>query len=315
MALAPRLQWSPASAVRLDDSQVQVRDRVRQRLQNGTYPTESVPCICGDDGENVIAERDRYGLPVRTLLCLRCGLLRTSPRMTAEATARFYEEDYRGLYTSAGQTAAQLFEHQTRTGRAFYQRFRKLTDRVDKVFEVGCGAGGFLLPFAEAGKVVAGVDLGSDYLEEGRRHGLNLVHGDAEALLERCGPADVVFALHVVEHFLDVPAELDRLRRLLTPGGILVIEVPGVRAIETAYRGDTLLYLQNAHTYHFTATTLQYTLNRCGFDVHYCDESALAVCTASAANRREVPPPANEAQETMRYLAGLERNWLAAQAG
>ena len=315
MALSPRLEWSAENTVPLSPEQRFVRDRVLSRLRDGTYATQEVPCLCGDPRGETIAERDRYGLPVRTLLCLRCGLLRTSPRMTQASTARFYDEDYRDLYKLSAGGSDELFAHQAKRGCMFRERLGSLLDTVDTVFEVGCGAGGCLLPFAEAGKNVAGADLGSEYLAEGRRHGLQLVHGDADTLRQACGQADLVFVLHVVEHFLEIPDELDRLRALLRPGGVLVVEVPGVRSIEDAYRGDILLYLQNAHTYHFTQTTLRHTLACNGFEVHYCDDSVLAICTPHTEDTAQVPALVNEAGDTMRYLARLEREFVAARVG
>lgn len=280
MTLAPRFRYSPGPAVLLDEAQVEVRDRVIERMHRGDYPAENVPCFCGAPVERdvLVAERDRYGLPVRTVMCSRCGLLRSSPRLTAEATARFYDEDYRDLYTGEAVGAAGLFEQQRANGAARARRLAGLVEGSDTIYEVGCGAGGLLEVFAGLGKRVAGADLGEEYLTYGRSRGLELVHGDAADLLAHTGEqADMVFLVHVLEHFLDLPTELGKLWRLLKPGGVLVVEVPGLWSVPSVYRGDLMLYLQNAHTYHFCGQTLDDVLSGCGFDVAYTDESALAL--------------------------------------
>ena len=94
MVLSRRLRYVAESILMLNEEQVEVRDRIIQNLTDGTYAQQDVPCFCGEQDGFVIAERDRYGIPVKTVLCPVCGLLRTSPRMTEETTARFYDEDY-----------------------------------------------------------------------------------------------------------------------------------------------------------------------------------------------------------------------------
>jgi SAM-dependent methyltransferase len=309
MCLSPRLAASTRPHLSLTSDQLSVRERVLQRLHDGVYGTEEVACFCGATEGMPIAERDRYGLPVRTLLCWRCGLLRTSPRMTAEATRRFYEEDYRGLYSGPGDAEA-LFEQQADRGRGFLRLLQRLLPQIDTVYEVGCGAGGILSAFAEAGKRVAGCDLGGDHLAAGRRRGLDLVRGDAADLLRRRGePADLVLLLHVAEHFLDLRAELAAVLELVRPGGLLLVEVPGVHSIPGVYRGDLLLYLQNAHTFHFTARTLGYVLGSLGLEVLLAEERALGLamrpCGWSLPAGPGVPPP-GEAMRVLRFLGELE---------
>ena len=290
----------------LTAAQIEIRDRVAARLADGTYAQEEVPCLCGRDGGEVIAERDRYGLPVRTVLCPDCGLLRTSPRMTPEATSRFYEEDYRGLYTGH-ENRERLFQGQVRGGMFLLQQLGRLLTEGAKVYEVGCGAGGVLLPFARAGCHVSGVDLGSEYLEIGRREGLDLLHGDARTLLaERGGDADLVIVRHVLEHFLDLPGEVAALADLLAPGGVLWVEVPGVLAIGEQYGGDFLRFLQNAHTYHFTARTLAYALARCDLEVRVTTEHAFGLALKSGDGTTPVLPE-GEADRVRAYLEVLER--------
>ncbi len=180
---------------------------------------------------------------------------------------------------------------------------------------MGCGAGGVLLPFARAGCRVAGFDLGSEYLEIGRREGLDLLHGDARTLLrERGGGADLVIVRHVLEHFLDIPGEVAALADLLQPGGVLWVEVPGVMAIGEQYGGDFLRFLQNAHTYHFTAHTLAYALGCCHLDVRVTTEHVFGLALKTEAPMRLPEPPPGEAERVRTYLLNLERGYAARAA-
>ncbi len=315
MALSPRLDALQSAVLPLGEKQLEVRNRVRTRLENGTYPTEEVPCFCGEQDGFVLAKRDRYGLPVTTVLCPSCGLLRTSPRMNREATATFYGEDYRDLYNAAGN-AEQLFTSCQRKGDFLQRNLAKLPgwEEIQVVFEVGCGAGGLLEPFQRTGRYAAGCDLGDEFLAAGRKRGLDLIQGTVDSLVEHCGKkADLICVMHVVEHFLDLEHEMKKLYDALNPGGWLVVEVPGLESITSAYHGDILLYLQNAHTFHFNATTLDFVLRASGFQVLSIDEQVLAFArrpTASEVVSRFAQRPHEEASRTLRFLADVERNFL-----
>ncbi|MBX7084053.1 MAG: class I SAM-dependent methyltransferase [Nannocystaceae bacterium] len=315
MTLAPRFAANDRSWVRLSAGQVAARERVLAKLASGEYAQASSPCFCGLPPHDIhVADRDRYGLPVRTVLCGNCGLMRSDPRLDAPSAARFYRDDYRDLYTGPGN-GETLFESQRQRGEGLLRLLAKLVPQIDSVYEVGCGAGGLLAPFAAVGKRVAGVDLGDEYLGIGRAHGLTLVHGDASALLAHQGrPADLVLLMHVLEHYHDLRASVAEVATLVADGGVLLVEVPGLATIATHYRNDVLLYLQNAHNYHFTAATLQFVLRGCGLDVRACTDDGVALCVKPEAGQRvaPMPAPAGEAERVMRLLAELETRFAAA---
>lgn len=313
MALSARFRAHDLPWLRLRPAQLEARARVLAKIAVGTYALKPAPCFCGavvNDTE--IAGRDRYGLPVRTVMCNRCGLVRSDPRMDADSTARFYQDDYRDLYTGPGN-GEMLFESQVARGRGLVSLLAKLLPTIDTVYEIGCGAGGLLLPFAEQGKRVRGVDLGAEYLEIGRKHGLALVHGHSDDLLREAGePADLVLLMHVLEHYLDLRESIAQTMRLVRPGGILLVEVPGIGSIADGYRGDVLSYLQNAHNFHFTAATLEMVLRGCGLEVLACTESAVALCQKPevARDRVEVAPAPGAANHVLQTLLDLERRFL-----
>jgi SAM-dependent methyltransferase len=54
---------------------------------------EHVPCnLCGRDAGHPVARRDKYRLPLITVICKGCGLLYLNPRPTAATYRKFYEE-------------------------------------------------------------------------------------------------------------------------------------------------------------------------------------------------------------------------------
>lgn len=103
---------------------------------------------------------------------------------------------------------------------------RRVTDRRPRILDVGCGTGANLLMLSEYGDA-EGVDISNDALAFCRERGLDQVKlGAGEALPYDDGTFDLVTALDVVEHMDDDLTGLREMRRVLRPGGRVLIFVP-----------------------------------------------------------------------------------------
>ena len=103
---------------------------------------------------------------------------------------------------------------------------RRVTDRRPRILDVGCGTGANLLMLSQYGDA-EGVDVSEDALAFCRERGLeNVKLGAAEKLPYDDGTFDLVTALDVVEHLDDDLAGLREMRRVLRPGGRVLLFVP-----------------------------------------------------------------------------------------
>jgi SAM-dependent methyltransferase len=103
---------------------------------------------------------------------------------------------------------------------------RRVTDRRPRILDVGCGTGANLLMLSKYGDA-EGVDVSEDALSFCHERGLEQVKlGAAEALPYEDGTFDLVTALDVVEHLDDDLAGLREMRRVLRPGGRVLLFVP-----------------------------------------------------------------------------------------
>ena len=103
---------------------------------------------------------------------------------------------------------------------------RRVTDRRPRILDVGCGTGANLLMLSQFGDA-EGVDISEDALAFCRERGLaNVKLGAAEKLPYDDGTFDLVTALDVVEHLDDDLGGLSEMRRVLRPGGRVLLFVP-----------------------------------------------------------------------------------------
>ena len=103
---------------------------------------------------------------------------------------------------------------------------RRVTDRRPRILDVGCGTGANLLMLSQYGDA-EGVDVSEDALAFCRERGLeNVKLGAAEQLPYDDDTFDLVTALDVVEHLDDDLAGLREMRRVLRPGGRVLLFVP-----------------------------------------------------------------------------------------
>jgi 2-polyprenyl-3-methyl-5-hydroxy-6-metoxy-1,4-benzoquinol methylase len=107
-----------------------------------------------------------------------------------------------------------------------------LLERVaesERVLDVGCGEGAFSAELAAAGARAVGIDVAEQPLRRGReRHpdaDLRLVPADARWPLQDAS-FDVVWAGEVMEHVADTAGWLSEIRRVLRPGGRLLLSTP-----------------------------------------------------------------------------------------
>jgi ubiquinone/menaquinone biosynthesis C-methylase UbiE len=161
--------------------------------------------------------------------------------------------------------------------RVAYSHLRGLNPVVD----VGCGEGRFI---SQDPAVIIGLDWNEQSLEECKRKGYNVVHGDVRTLPFDDGSVSGIHCSHVIEHFLpaDVHKILSEFDRVLAPGGTVVVRAPLLwkhfysdLTHVRPYNPQALIHYfmlsrertlsQIATDYHVVSLRWRYALNRWGF--------------------------------------------------
>jgi 2-polyprenyl-3-methyl-5-hydroxy-6-metoxy-1,4-benzoquinol methylase len=155
----------------------------------------------------------------------------------ARATAALLEPA-RPVALSVGMGARDYYESLWKSVPAglapsdFQLRLKFLLARVrdgERVLDVGCGEGRFTAELAAAGAGVVGIDMAEEPLRRARA-----AHPGVDVrLIDACGPwaladasFDAVWAGEVIEHVADTTGWLSEVRRVLRPGGRLLMSTP-----------------------------------------------------------------------------------------
>jgi 2-polyprenyl-3-methyl-5-hydroxy-6-metoxy-1,4-benzoquinol methylase len=133
-------------------------------------------------------------------------------------------------------TLGQLYAEKTST---YFDRVRTEilplfpASGVERVLEVGCGAGDTLAYLQSSGRCnwTCGVELFPDAAATARDRLDEVFEGNIEHIDLPIEPAslDVVLCLDVLEHLIDPWTTASRLAKLLKPGGVLIASIPNVR--------------------------------------------------------------------------------------
>jgi SAM-dependent methyltransferase len=260
----------------------------------GNYRFANSPCCCGGVGDDVcIAQIDRYGLPLNSVLCLQCGTVRTDPYLDDASLDEFYSRHYQHLY-GRNKNLPQLFDYQrVHYGDRIAALYASQLTADSAVLEVGCGTGGATLAFAHRGCFVAGCDFSPELVSYGSSLGIgNLWIGPVDAAPAQADRQyNLVYLFHVLEHVQKPAHLLAQLRDRLTPYGRILAVVPDLFRIDVHRNpaGDALKFLHIAHKYNFSVEGL-----------------ACMARQARLSAVRIVPPPRDEAAlEDSRHLSEL----------
>lgn len=309
--LRKKYQNDGTPLLKLNNLQTQIKIQIDNKVSQNIYKFELVPCcICNNTKFIKLSNKDRYGLYMPVVICPKCGLIQTNPRMMQESYNDFYNYEYRKLYMGIEKPRKDFFFQRYNKGKSIYHyllnhKLLKMKPSDLLVFEVGCSSGGILHYFKEKGFYIKGVDLDREYIEFGKkRYGLDIFTGTIEDVKFN-KPPDIIIYSQVLEHISNLKEELFKLHKIMSDKSLLYIEVPGVKNLTNRYNMNFLRYLQNAHTYHFTLTTLRNLLETTGFKLLLGNEIIQSVFKKSDESKT-YKTLTNDYFRVMKFLINLE---------
>lgn len=214
-----------------------------------------------------------------------CGLIWLDPMPLPEDLHLAYQEYYTHGDELAGPRAKRLAkcayrlvvdaflsmvgipQERKRAQLMFIDDSRPLT-----LLDIGCGQGDFLAKMAKRGWSVAGVDFDPIAVQAARdRYGLDVCVGTVDSIIERGRKFDVVTISHVIEHVPEPVVFLSQCRRLLQPGGRVILKTPNVDSFGHRKYGRAWRGLEPPrHLHLFTVRALHACARQAGFVRTHC---------------------------------------------
>ncbi|AWM13634.1 class I SAM-dependent methyltransferase [Flavobacterium sp. NRK F10] len=184
------------------------------------------------------------------------GILKTTPTPSLEQLPSYYESEDYISHTDGSRT---FFEK-------IYQRVKKyaIQSKVQLIsnfatkgalLDIGAGTGDFLVAAQKQGWHVLGLEPNKKAKTIAKSKGIPF--GENLKLIPDQS-YDVITMWHVLEHVPDLDYQLEQLKRICKPGGIIVIAVPNYKSYDAKhYKEFWAAYDVPRHLWHFSATSIR----------------------------------------------------------
>jgi len=144
-----------------------------------------------------------------------------------------------------------------------FEKFRK----NNKMLDVGCGPGLFLIEAKKRGWEVYGTEFTDKQLAYLKDKGINTLKGKLTNNSFEDGLFDVIISSEVIEHINNPVEEMQQFHRLLRKGGVVYITTPNFNALERyLLKGDYEIIEYPEHLSYYTPTTINLLLTNNGFE-------------------------------------------------
>jgi 2-polyprenyl-3-methyl-5-hydroxy-6-metoxy-1,4-benzoquinol methylase len=203
--------------------------------------------------------------------CKSCNFIFTNNYPDEKEIARYYDSDN---YISHSDSARTITDQIYQIVRRFMlRRKREIITRESRItkgniLDIGCGTGHFLNEMKGAGWGTTGIEVNEkarDYAIS--KFSLDVISPEQISSLP-ANKFECITLWHVLEHFHDPFAYFTEIKRLLKPGGIIVVALPNSSSFDATYYGNKWAAFDvPRHLWHFDPVTFSRFASKAGFTV------------------------------------------------
>ena len=168
-----------------------------------------------------------------------------------------YGEDYytgRAEYSYRDERSQADFD--AHVWRARLKNIARFVPPPARLLDVGCAFGGLVQTARKMGYEASGLDVSRYAVDDARSRGLDVYQGElgADPFCEH--QFDVITLIEVMEHLTDPRRAAARLKSLLRPGGLLVIQTANFRGRQAQKEKSMYHYYLPGHYFYYSHTNL-----------------------------------------------------------
>lgn len=191
--------------------------------------------------------------------CRKCGLIYTNPRLSSDAVATYYPQDYEYHEPRKANFLEKLF----------YKYFHNPGTKKGRILDVGCGNGNYLCMLRKIGWDCYGTEINKpvvDYMIN--KLGLKISEGELYNIIFPDEYFDVITFWGSLEHMSDPREVLTKAYKILKKNGKIIIWLPNIESLEAKIFRKFWHHLEiSTHYYQFSPKTLTNLLEQIGFKV------------------------------------------------
>jgi len=232
---------------------------------------ECICRICGSDDIIKICDEVTQAPESCVYECGKCSTNFIHPIMSLEEEESFYARSFEDYMTKRSGTlwesADEHFYKKQAEGERRLKNVRKYINRNDSILEIGSSTGYFLDDLRGYAGNVTGIEPSDAFRQYANSQDIPTVSGINEI---EGNKYDIILLYYVIEHLRDPIQYISALKGYLNKGGHILAEVPNVKdALYSLYnaKGFQQFYWQKAHYYNYSNKSLEYVINKAGFDV------------------------------------------------
>jgi len=221
--------------------------------------------VCENNKLQLLFEKEGFDF----LHCNRCDLIMANPQIKEEALRRNYKgSSSSDVWVDVLTTESNQAYDQEKFERGI-QLIQRYQPKKGRILDIGCSIGHFLKVAKENGWEELGLELNQKALDWATK--VFKVKVNSQLLPEAkfaSGSFEAVTLWGVIEHLKEPKEVMTEVKRILKPGGIILIFCPNVGSlVARMLREHTSTFDGRNHCAYFSKESLTYLLDQTGFQV------------------------------------------------
>jgi 2-polyprenyl-3-methyl-5-hydroxy-6-metoxy-1,4-benzoquinol methylase len=216
------------------------------------------PCpICQTPPSRGLFVKDGF----RHVKCQRCGLVYVSLILREDILEQYCRSEtaWSAVLDSQPQQEMDRLKYQYGLDLVSWRLPRR------RLLDIGGGGGAFARLATEDGWQVTTLELNQESSKRLASQGLKVIVKHLEMADLPSGGFDLISLWEVLEHLVDPGLTIREIRRLLAPGGLLLVLVPNVESLATRLLHEkSRTFGGHSHLNHFSPRTLESLLKKSG---------------------------------------------------